>query len=164
MRRNISNTSYAIDCPEYGRNHVTYYNEPDILQYVDSYHTRNESLKIRYCMSLILIVIILISSVTAVCYVYKHFSDQNLTEISENEVCLMSGAESYQGENYLLVVQEMQAMGFTNITIITKKDLITGLITKPGTVSRISIGGNPDFVKNDIFAKDSAVIIEYHSK
>ncbi len=57
-----------------------------------------------------------------------------------------------------------QQMGFTDIECIPKHDLITGWIIQPGTVSRISIGGNPEFMKNDIAGKDEKVIIVYHAR
>lgn len=62
---------------------------------------------------------------------------------------------------------ELEAMlknaGFVNIRIEKKYDLITGWITKDGTVDEISINGNTVFSENVAYRPDAEIIIVYHT-
>lgn len=62
---------------------------------------------------------------------------------------------------------ELEAMlknaGFVNIRIEKKYDLITGWITKDGTVDEISINGDTVFSENVAYRPDAEIIIVYHT-
>lgn len=62
---------------------------------------------------------------------------------------------------------ELEAMlknaGFVNIRIEKKYDLITGWITKDGTVDEISINGDTVFSENIAYRPDAEIIIVYHT-
>lgn len=62
---------------------------------------------------------------------------------------------------------ELEAMlknaGFVNIRIEKKYDLITGWITKDGTVDEISINGDTVFSENAAYRPDAEIIIVYHT-
>lgn len=62
---------------------------------------------------------------------------------------------------------ELEAMlknaGFVNISIEKKYDLITGWITKDGTVDEISINRDTDFSENVAYPPDTEIIIVYHT-
>ncbi|MBQ8688173.1 MAG: hypothetical protein IJ512_06445 [Ruminococcus sp.] len=80
-----------------------------------------------------------------------------------DEVQMISSAEAYKGAYYEQVKIELENAGFTNIELVVQEDLITGWITKDGSVERVSINGEDDFHKGDIFPKDASVLITYHS-
>lgn len=82
---------------------------------------------------------------------------------SKNEVKMPCSASDFKGEVYTEVVQELEDMGFYDIEISTKKDLVTGWITKDGSVAKVSIGGDTDFDEGDIFSKDAEVVVTYHT-
>ena len=43
-------------------------------------------------------------------------------------------------------------------------DLKLGMLKKPGTIDKVSIDGDFQFAKGDIFSEDAKVVISYHSK
>ena len=80
-----------------------------------------------------------------------------------DEVQMISSAEEFQGDYYEQVKMELENAGFTNIEFVVQEDLIIGLLTKDGSVERVSINGEEDFRKGDIFPKDAVVLITYHT-
>lgn len=64
---------------------------------------------------------------------------------------------------YSTVVSELKALGFTNIKVYRKNDLINGLITKEGAVDSISIAGNNSFTAPDSFYYDDEIEIFVHT-
>ena len=49
------------------------------------------------------------------------------------------------------------------ITTKENKDLVTGFITKDGSVEKVSINGDSDFEEGDIFPEEAAVVVTYHT-
>ena len=43
-------------------------------------------------------------------------------------------------------------------------DLKLGILKKPGAIDKVSIDGDFQFTKGDIFSEDAKVVISYHSK
>lgn len=72
-------------------------------------------------------------------------------------------SEDYEGRNYQKVVSELEDLGFTNITLKRANDLVTGWITKEGTIKSISINGINDFTDGDSFAYDDEIVIIVHT-
>ena len=72
-------------------------------------------------------------------------------------------SESFVGQNYEEVRAKLCAYGFTNITLLEKKDLILGLLTRVGSVEEVSINGKSKFRKKAKFHYNSRVVIVYHS-
>lgn len=64
---------------------------------------------------------------------------------------------------YSTVVNELKALGFNNIKVYRKNDLINGWVTKEGSVDSISIGGNSNFTNTDSFYYDAEIIILVHT-
>ena len=81
----------------------------------------------------------------------------------ENEAMAPASDYDCRSENYKKVESWFKEAGFTNITTQPQYDIVWGL-TSPESVASISIGGDEDFIKGDIFAKDSPVAIYYHMK
>lgn len=81
----------------------------------------------------------------------------------EDEVAMTKSASSFTYENYKDVQEELSKLGFTNISTEVLYDIEIGF-TEEGEVESVSIGGNKEFDKGDIFKKDSAVVITYHMR
>lgn len=69
--------------------------------------------------------------------------------------------EDYVGGNYEVVVDQLETLGFTNITTV---DLDDSGITfwKIDKVESVSIGGDTSFYSGDYFEPDIAIIVKYH--
>lgn len=78
-------------------------------------------------------------------------------------IYLSQSAKSFKGENYNLVVDQLQDMGFENIEVEELKDLKIGWLIKDGEVEKVMIDGVDDFKKEDRFKADSKVKIYYHT-
>lgn len=76
----------------------------------------------------------------------------------------IGSSDDYYRKNYQEVVDEFQACGFTNISLLPIKDLINGWIVKVGSVESISINGKEQFKKKAKFKPDATVVIKYHEK
>ena len=82
-------------------------------------------------------------------------------EHGEDEAPIPRSAIDYKYENYADVQQELEAAGFTNITFEILYDIELGW-TDEGEVESVSVDGNAEFEKNDIFKKDTPIVITYH--
>lgn len=72
-------------------------------------------------------------------------------------------AADYEDKNYQEFVSELSSLGFTNITLKRANDLVTGWLTKEGTIKSISINGVSDFVEGAAFAFDDEIVIVVHT-
>ena len=61
------------------------------------------------------------------------------------------------------LVSTLEEAGFVNITTEADCDLITGWITKEGSVEEISIGGDIKFPQNASYRPDVEIVITYHA-
>lgn len=86
-----------------------------------------------------------------------------LTELSENEVKMDKPASDYCYKNYKETEYSLKTLGFTNIEFNVLYDIVFGLTTE-GSVDSVSIDGNNDFKRGDVFSQDAHIIITYHMK
>ena len=84
-------------------------------------------------------------------------------EDSSNKVKIPSSASDYRGENFQDVISELKAAGFTNIETEKLEDLITGWLTKDGSVKQVAVNGDSDFNAGTKFPVDSEIVITYHT-
>ena len=54
-------------------------------------------------------------------------------------------------------------MGFSNIRLQRANDLVTGWISKEGTIKTITMNGRNDFSASDSFKYDTEIIIVVHT-
>ena len=84
-----------------------------------------------------------------------------------NRVVISDSAKSIEGQNYKIIMAELQDAGFTNIEAIGMEDLKWSLFKDNqklnGTIDRISINGISDFSSDTSFPLDAAIRISYHS-
>lgn len=153
---------YSLVNPDIPERRIAYLDENEYFRYSDSFHSRNELIKIRYLFLIVASCIILILIFLLLNRYDSYVAHKATTDIQETEICIKTNAEDYIDQNYQLVIEEVKAMGFSNVLAIPKKDLVIGLFKHPGTVSRISIAGNPSFHADETYHQESKVIIEYH--
>lgn len=65
--------------------------------------------------------------------------------------------------NYTELEENLNEAGFMNVTTQAEYDLITGWLTKDGSVKDVSINGNTDFSENSSYRPDAEIIIIYHT-
>lgn len=68
-----------------------------------------------------------------------------------------------KGKNYSEVVNQFELQGFTDIETEEIEDLVTGWLTKDGTVENVTINGLSDFEKESIFEPNAKIVIYYHT-
>lgn len=72
-------------------------------------------------------------------------------------------SDSLNGKKYSDVVDQLQNLGFTNISTQVASDS-AGLFNKDKTVEHVLIGGQTTFSNEDYFNKDTPIIVYYYSK
>lgn len=88
---------------------------------------------------------------------------EKLGEIHDGEIMMPQALSSFKYKNYLDVQNTLENLGFTNISTEILYDIYWGW-TDEGEVESVSINGNADCVRGDIFSADSPIIITYHMK
>lgn len=75
---------------------------------------------------------------------------------------ISAGSHSdYEGEHYKAVVDQLEALGFSNITCVDLDD--SGLIFwQAEKVESVSIGGNTTFSQSDYFLPNDSIVVKYH--
>lgn len=66
-------------------------------------------------------------------------------------------------QNYNDVVTSFKNAGFGNIKLVQEKDLLTGWVTKDGSVESVSINGDTKYKTTSSFRVDTEVTITYHT-
>ena len=74
-----------------------------------------------------------------------------------------SAMTDYRYENYKDVEEKLKKLGFTNIKTNILYDIEFGL-TDEGETEAVSINGDDDFKRGDIFPNNAEVVITYHMK
>ena len=80
-----------------------------------------------------------------------------------DNIFMPTTSDSFIGKNYTEVVDQLKALGFTNITTQVAYEPAT-FFHKDGTVEHILIGGKTEFTTEDFFKKDTPIIVYYYSK
>lgn len=80
----------------------------------------------------------------------------------KREITIPFTERSLRKLNYVDVGDKLQELGFTEIYERPIRDLVTGWITKDGSVEKVTIGNVYPFKKNSVFAYDTKITIEYH--
>ena len=88
-----------------------------------------------------------------------------ITIHQKKEITIPFSASSLRKLNFNEACSRLSALGFTEIYTTPIKDLVTGWITKDGSVEKVVIGsGNGEtFKKNAVYKYDVSIIIHYHT-
>lgn len=100
--------------------------------------------------------------IAAICFGISRFYEE-AGKPDENEVQVPFPSKDLKGENYEQVIIDLENAGFVEITTKKNTDLVTGFITKDGSVEKVSINGDSDFEEGDIFSEEAAVVVTYHT-
>lgn len=80
----------------------------------------------------------------------------------QNAVYTQASSRAYLKQDYGIVLSEFENAGFRYIETRAIDDLVTGWITKEGTIDEITIDGE-SFIEGEQFAQDAHVVITYHA-
>lgn len=80
--------------------------------------------------------------------------------IAEGKISAGSN-EDYEGENYLDVVEQLETLGFENVTTIDLGDSGVMFWTAD-EVESVSISGDSSFSVHDYFYPNESIIVKYH--
>lgn len=86
-----------------------------------------------------------------------------LTYHAKREITIPFNERSLWKMDYIDVENTLQDLGFTEIYECPIRDLVTGWITKNGSVEKVTIGDVCQFKKESVFAYDTEITIEYHT-
>lgn len=82
---------------------------------------------------------------------------------TESKIAINYDVAELTNQNYEEVVENLKKNGFTEIRVEKIEDLVTGWLTKDGSVGTVIINGVPDFSKGDKFEKNAEVKVSYHT-
>lgn len=85
-------------------------------------------------------------------------------DIANDEIKMELSADTFKYNNYQDMILQLEKMGFSNIRTNVMEDVILGIITSVGETESVSIDGNKDFRRGDIFKKNATVIVTYHDE
>lgn len=89
-------------------------------------------------------------------------SGERATEKAKKSGLISAGdSDDYEGENYELVVEQLETLGFENISVVDLDDAGIAL-WKSEKVESVSVGGDTSFSSDDYFEPDETVIVKYH--
>lgn len=104
-------------------------------------------------------------AVVVLCIGFLFFMDgaeERATQQAVSSGKISAGSyEDYKGEPYDAVVEQLEALGFENISCVDLNDSGV-LFWRSEKVESVSIGGDTAFSKSDYFLPSESVIVKYH--
>ena len=88
---------------------------------------------------------------------------EKLDDVKDNQIMVTFNSNDFKYKNYEEVKKTFEDLGFTNIKTEPVYDIIWG-ITSEGELSEVTIAGNKEFSRGDIFNNQDEVRIKYHMK
>lgn len=83
-------------------------------------------------------------------------------ELSEDEIKIEDSDLHFYGNDYKDVVKYFSDLGFTNIRTEPVYDIVFGILASENDFDSVSIAGDTEIQKGDIFKKTDEVVIKYH--
>jgi len=93
---------------------------------------------------------------------YKPKTEEEIAIEHSGQIRVPDAAKKYIGREYSQVVNELKDVGFTNVLIDCQQNVKKSWLTKDGSISRITIGGDAEFEKGDWYQPESVVRILYY--
>lgn len=109
-------------------------------------------------VKIVIILIAIVALLIAIGLLAKKYIESTDGKISVNY-----SSSDLEGENYNIVVSELEEQGFTNISTKAQEDLITGWITKDGEVEEVDIDGITSFSSSSRFLPGAKITVTYHT-
>lgn len=82
--------------------------------------------------------------------------------VDPNKIAMPISASTSDAD-YKSVQKQLSDAGFENVTTQKIEDLTLGIFTKDGEVEKVTVKGDDDFSEGDLFDKDVAITIHYHT-
>lgn len=89
------------------------------------------------------------------------------TLIQKGGIKFPKSLEPFTEQDYTIVQETLQSLGFCNITCVNLHDLPLGflsLLIRPGKVSSISVNGQKIEKSGEIYLPNAPIVIRYHGK
>lgn len=86
-----------------------------------------------------------------------------ITIHKKKEITIPFSAVSQRRLDYKDVCSRLSSLGFTEVHTSPIKDLVTGWLTKDGSVEKIVVNGSNSFRKNSVFKFDEIITVYYHT-
>lgn len=83
--------------------------------------------------------------------------------LAENEIKIGSSSEDFRTLKYNDVISKLKKDGFTNIKESPIYDIYFGLLSNEGEVESVSINGEKNFKRGNVYKKNANVVVSYHS-
>lgn len=132
-----------------------------IVDDADIIRAKTEDREQKNAWRIILYWVALIFFLIAIC-TYMEGADDRAAKRAAKEGKISAGSyEEYKGEHYQAVVEQLEVLGFENISCVDLDDSGV-LFWRAEEVESVSIGGDTDFSSNDYFDSDEKVIVKYH--
>lgn len=93
---------------------------------------------------------------------YVPLSEQEQRAAHPGQICVPYSDAGYCGRDYRTVVDELRALGFTNISVCEQADIRVKFLIKEYSVAHISIDHTDRFDRNTWFRQNAPVSIRYH--
>ena len=110
---------------------------------------------------LLLVVVMLISGIFS--GIGAILESGSKDEDKDGKLAIPSASASFAGDDYRNVIHKLEEAGFTNIAQKPLEDLVTGWVTKEGTVTEVEVDGHTDYSSGERYPKDVKIIVSYHS-
>lgn len=79
------------------------------------------------------------------------------------EIAVPMSAKAAKKLTYTDLEKQFKEAGFVNISLVAECDLITGWLTKDGSIESISVNGQTEFDEYATYRPDDPVVITYHT-
>ena len=93
---------------------------------------------------------------------YMPLSAEEEKAAHPNEACVPYSSVGYSGRDYRAVIDELRALGFTNISVSEQPDIKVKFLIKEYSIAHISIDHVDKFDKNTWFRLNAPISIRYH--
>lgn len=103
--------------------------------------------------TLLVIMVFMVASVLSGC---SNASESDSTRIPYSQTIAHK-------KDYQEVISKIEAAGFTNVKTEPIYDLVTGFLTKDGSVEEIRVGGTADYSPDKKYPKDIEIVVVYHT-
>ena len=150
----------------YKKSKIMFSSQRDLQQIENIYKEVQAKLHKKKKKSLIIILAALAALIVPIIVISIVFSVDSAYVPDPEEgqtIFLEYGYDHFKEENYVNVQAYFVSKGFEDVTLNPLGDLITGWVTKEGTVESVSINGDSSFHKNRWYYPTDKVIINYHS-
>lgn len=105
-----------------------------------------------------IVAVVCIALIISIGMLIEHHNEQ-----VDGKIRVNYSSSNFEGAYYEDVVNQLEKQGFTNIKTEPIDDLITGWITKDGTVEKVEIDGYTSFSSSSRYLPDVEIVVRYHT-